>query len=268
MAQVLAAFGQHGAAPATVRWAAEFCGRSGADLVVVHAVETVARELDSDLWSQVEARRQTEIEAALGHVTDAAFTVEVIEGEPHAALVERAGADGVEMVVTGKHTAGGAGGFGGSGTAHHLIHHGSTPVAVVEGDGALGDGPIVVGVDGSDANARALERADAIASELSTEVVCVFCTDPMADTFAHPEGWQYPHEHEVRDELASTVGARRLLIEAGHPTETLARVAGEQQAALLVVGTRGRGGFGRLRAGRVPVQLLDHSPCPLLVVPH
>ena len=57
-------------------------------------------------------------------------------------------------------------------------------------------------------------------------------------------------------------------IRPGHPTETILAVADEGHAQLVVVGTRGRGGFHGLRVGRVPLQLLDHVSVPLVIVPH
>lgn len=268
MAKVLAAFGVHDGAEPTLRWATGFSARAGHELIVVHAIQTVASEVDPELWNEIDAHQRADITSSVGRLTDDPFTVELLHGETHAALTTRAAADDIDYVVTGKHGMGGSGGFGGRGTAMHLLHHSSKPTIVVEGSGRLGDGPVVVGVDGSGANAAALEVADAVAAGLGSTVVCVLCIDSHADSFVHPDGWQSPAEEAVREEMASTVGTRQLLIETGHPTSTLARVASEQHASVLAVGTRGSGGFAGLRLGRVPVQLLDHSPCPLLVVPH
>ena len=60
-------------------------------------------------------------------------------------------------------------------------------------------------------------------------------------------------------------GLRR--VEFGQPAQELARVAGEEGAEFIAVGTRGR---SRLRAalmGSVSQELLATAPCPVLVVP-
>lgn len=50
----------------------------------------------------------------------------------------------------------------------------------------------------------------------------------------------------------------------GHPAEVLLRAA--KDADLLVVGSRGLGGFEGMLLGSVSTQVLHHSPCPVLVV--
>lgn len=52
---------------------------------------------------------------------------------------------------------------------------------------------------------------------------------------------------------------------AGNPVEVLIQLG--RAADLLVVGARGHGGFRHLLTGSVATQLVNHAPCPVVVVP-
>jgi nucleotide-binding universal stress UspA family protein len=54
--------------------------------------------------------------------------------------------------------------------------------------------------------------------------------------------------------------------ERGDPAPTLLAAAGD--ADLLVVGTRGHGGFKGLLLGSVSAKMIHHAPCAVVVVPH
>ncbi len=60
-------------------------------------------------------------------------------------------------------------------------------------------------------------------------------------------------------------GSLNKVLACGSPASCLIDAA--RDADLLVVGTRGRGGFTGLLLGSVSQQLAHHSPCPLVIVP-
>lgn len=53
---------------------------------------------------------------------------------------------------------------------------------------------------------------------------------------------------------------------SGNPAEVLTRAATEQSASLVVVGNRGLGPIASAIIGSVSAHLVDHAPCPVLVV--
>jgi nucleotide-binding universal stress UspA family protein len=55
-------------------------------------------------------------------------------------------------------------------------------------------------------------------------------------------------------------------LEARNPADAL--VEAGREADLLVVGTRGHGGFTGLLLGSVSQQVSHHAPCPVVIVPH
>lgn len=140
---------------------------------------------------------------------------------------------------------------------------------------------IVVGVDGSEASVRALDWAAAEARLRDAPLAIVLAWQWPTGFYADA-GWAgvTPElESDLRqsaeerlDEACSAADAaldglsvRREVVE-GAAAQVLLDAA--KDADLLVVGTRGRGGFAGLLLGSVSQQCAHHSPCPLVVVPH
>lgn len=137
---------------------------------------------------------------------------------------------------------------------------------------------IVVGIDGSEGSTRALEWCRDHAAGLDAEVVVVHAFSLAA--FALPS-YEVPSMAEVasqtREELARLLATEWTAPVAGIPHRTelvegpaaraLIDVADQEGAELIVVGSRGRGGFAELVLGSVSHQLLHHSRVPVLVVP-
>jgi nucleotide-binding universal stress UspA family protein len=71
----------------------------------------------------------------------------------------------------------------------------------------------------------------------------------------------------VLPQLAAGTGIGALLLivaGGGLPAKTLLEAA--TGADMLVVGSRGAGGFQRLRLGSVSTQVTHHAPCPVVVI--
>jgi len=134
---------------------------------------------------------------------------------------------------------------------------------------------IVVGVDGSPNSEAALQWAlgEALARGGELRLVRAWqdpylWTDPEAIAQVH--GDIFSGEQAELDAVADHVQAelrrpvdREVVI---GPAASVLRDEAEH-ADLLVVGTRGRGGFVGLLIGSVAAQLTNHSPCPLVLVP-
>ncbi|MDJ0468254.1 MULTISPECIES: universal stress protein [Nocardiaceae] len=132
--------------------------------------------------------------------------------------------------------------------------------------------PIVVGVDGSPSSILALQRAQHLATALSTtlEAIHVWQYQPYMDTGYVIE--VEPAENAVRVLAEATAAAFGTDVPAG-----LKQVARQGSAAkvlldashdaeILVVGSRGHGGFVGLLLGSVSSQCAEHAHCPVLVV--
>ena len=54
-------------------------------------------------------------------------------------------------------------------------------------------------------------------------------------------------------------------VSAGDPAEELVKAS--RDADMLVVGSRGSGGFARLLMGSVSSQVTHHAACPVVIIP-
>lgn len=131
--------------------------------------------------------------------------------------------------------------------------------------------PIVVGIDGSDASAAALKRAASIANALNTDLVAVSAWQIPAFYGGYvmsdwsPEG---DCRQVLRDTVASVFGSNppaglKTELREGNPTEVL--LDASKDAQMLVVGSRGHGGFAGLLLGSVSSACAEHAECPVLV---
>ena len=134
---------------------------------------------------------------------------------------------------------------------------------------------VVVGVDGSPyaqeavrfAVREAVLRGAGLVAVMSVELPDYRWIDPYAIR-AHPEaGYLEQAEDKLRSILAD-VGTARVEVEAVVSTEPApaALVARSAGAELLVVGSRGRGGFRGMVMGSVSLQCVLHAHCPVTVV--
>jgi nucleotide-binding universal stress UspA family protein len=137
---------------------------------------------------------------------------------------------------------------------------------------------IVVGIDGSESSKQALHWAldEARMRQAQLDVVHVWMDLPLipmpyvpvdADLSIATEAAARSLLDEAVDSLDQRglpVPVERILVD-GSAAETLIQSA--KGADLLVVGSRGRGGFAGLLLGSVSQQVAHHAPCPLVVIP-
>jgi nucleotide-binding universal stress UspA family protein len=137
---------------------------------------------------------------------------------------------------------------------------------------AAGTGRIVAGVDGSDSSKAALRWAIQQAKLTGASVDAVMAWSystayaPMTGSDVDIEGGTRKALTEIIKDVAGSqpeVPVRQLVGE-GHAAEVLLREA--RDADLLVVGSRGRGGFASAIVGSVSLQCVLHAHCPVLVL--
>jgi nucleotide-binding universal stress UspA family protein len=138
---------------------------------------------------------------------------------------------------------------------------------------------IVVGVDGSDTSRAALLWAynEAAHHEAAITVVATWSPPalPMTPPYGSLPAADYADQPRAEalallerfvgdlDERTPAVDVRTS-IEEGHPAKVL--IERSKEADLLVVGSRGHGGFAGMLLGSVSQHLVAHSECPVTVV--
>ena len=134
---------------------------------------------------------------------------------------------------------------------------------------------IVVGVDGSDNACRAVEWAAGVASSSDARVLAVHALGLL---FHGPAGEVVP-ARSVRGEIEArleqewcaplrTAGvAYECRVTDGSPVTVLLDAAQEIDADLIVVGSRGLGGFPELLLGSTSMQVAQLAHRPVTIVP-
>jgi nucleotide-binding universal stress UspA family protein len=134
---------------------------------------------------------------------------------------------------------------------------------------------VLVGVDGSDDGQRALEWAMLLARQCQAELVAIHAIGllahlgpgPAVPSHAHLDELRRVFESEWCAPLRNSTIAHRLLLVDGAPVPVLLTVAQEEAIDVIVVGSRGVGGFPELLLGSTSHQLAEHATCPVLIVP-
>lgn len=140
---------------------------------------------------------------------------------------------------------------------------------------------ILVCVDGSEHSLKAAKYALDIALKYDAKVVCVNVNPaslPLLDTSVAAVGFKrdsFRQEVEDAQERVHTDVTKvfdgsglsvRFRAEVGQPVSVIVSVAEQEHASVIVLGSRGTGGFKAILTGSVSLGVLQHSACPVLVV--
>ena len=257
-----------------LQWALQESRRRSLPLALLHTddrqTKTSAGPGDRVLEDALEAARRDgpDVPATAHHRVGHPAGVLVQATTTAATVVLGAGAHAVvERAVLGS-------------VSHQVATHGHCPVVVVRHraseDGA-GAGQIVLALDDSESSTPAVEYAFAAASRQQLELTAVHAwwREYLGGVMAYSP-WEGDWS-EVAQELKQMmehalagwcekypdVTVHRHLVR-GHAVQML--VQESEGAALLVVGSRGHGGFPGLLLGSVSNGLLQHADCPVAVV--
>jgi nucleotide-binding universal stress UspA family protein len=115
---------------------------------------------------------------------------------------------------------------------------------------------VVSGIDRSDAAEAVTDTASWLASALDKRLLVVHAVE-------EPVG----EAEELLESMRSRLPSADMRLVEGSPAERLAEVADDEDAELLVVGSRGRGALSSAVLGGVSRRLARDARCPVVVVP-
>lgn len=286
---VVAVDGSESASSAVV-WAARAAADLGRSLhiaTVVHIpafyyaepylAESFKDELRGNAATRLENARRLAAESV---DIDLEIVPEMIEGAVSDQLIELSRR--AHLTVVGPRGHGEFTGLIVGSTTVSLVTHGRSPIVVVrgrvQGGAPPAQGPVVVGVDGSENSIEAVEHAFEQASARGARLVAVHV---WSDVDMRPslgatgdQAWsnvQTGEEVVLAERLAGfTERYPDVVVERVVARDRPVRVLSEyaETAQLIVVGSRGRGGFTGMLLGSTSRALIHTADCPVLIVRH
>lgn len=282
-ARVVVGIDGSGGGDDALAWAIDWARRSGAELVAVYAVGLLWNSRSGSPVpsyahrDEIRERFETEWAASLDRSGVPARKL-LRDGPAASVLLSVADEEAADLVVVGKR---GTGRFEAAmlgSSALQVAEHASCPVLIVpDGHAPERVGSVVVGVDGSAPAESALRWAADLAALLGAPLTVAHAVDEsFATVGAIAEGGGEaagdPAVAEAEDALRSWCRpvldagtAVEMVVERADAASQLVRLAGPP-GTVVVVGSRGRGGFDELRLGSVSNRVVHHASSPVAVV--
>lgn len=283
---VLVALDGSSHSPTTLAWGLREAALRGTDAVLVRAYQDPVDLLPwgmtpflDDVRLDAEARAYLDATLAAARVEHRGLPLrsKLMHG-PAVAALRQASADG-SLLVLG--ATGNAGRRRLGSVPEQLTAHARCPVVVVRGahpTPTSGRAPVVVGVDGSAASLSAADVAAREAALRGAPLLVVHARPHVAAPYA--PGWPTLPPLATADSGDATHRAARDVVHrltTQHPgTEVLLELVDDDPAPalcelargahLLVVGSRGAGGFRGLLVGSVSAEVVRSASCPVLVL--
>lgn len=281
-------------------WAANYVQTVGAELLVVlarvHPVPVtnvgpqpvwpwpITHSRDEHGVEQTKHFLSQAVDAVLADEFDADLRVLVEDGEAAQVLIDVAQREKAQLAVTGRR---GIGGFRrlllGS-VSDEVARYSPCPVAVISKPDTNRDFAevVAVGVDGSQPAEQAVQWAADYAMKAGHRLLILHAWDrprtppdslaALFPTIDDNSDVLARVAQAVVDEAISKVRSTHAGLDVqgrvltGYPSSVLEEAGDKDNVALLVVGTRGLGGFSSMMLGSVADQLLHHGRRPIVVV--
>ncbi len=195
-------------------------------------------------------------------------------GHPIHAITETAQNEKADLIVLGSRGLGDWQSLLLGSVADGVLHHAPCPVWIVRGKQTTFDKILLASDDSLSAN-HAADIAGELAQKLSVPLTLLNVVEPLG-LIGHLLEEVTPRDYAVEarrfaqerlQSVAQGLGGNCCIEqETGQPAETIVRYARDHDFPLIVMGSRGRGGFQALTLGSVSSRVAHHAHCSLLFV--
>ncbi|MGB4336238.1 MAG: universal stress protein [Chromatiaceae bacterium] len=175
-----------------------------------------------------------------------------LELEPDLIVLGRRGKRGLARLMVGHATA-------------HVAGLAPCPVLMVPRAATLWSHRILLATDGSDHGKAAAQVALDLARDCQLPVTLVSATTRSHGAERKAEAQAALEQLLVALKAAGIEG--EAVLADGRPDQVVIETANDRQADLIVVGSHGRGGLGRLLLGSVSERIMGQAQCAVVIVP-
>ena len=209
-------------------------------------------------------------------------------GHPAGGIVSVAKREHADLIVVGSRGLHGLKAMVLGSVSNGVLHHAPCSVLIARGENAPGAWGgfrhILLASDGSEDARKATKAALAMAQGFATSLTVLDVFDPTLypladadeanpnDSIGSPDLERYAAQEleGIRRDTLAEAGTTGVYCdvrqEKGHPAKTIVGFADAHKCDLIVIGSRGLGGFSEMLLGSVSSYVAHHAHCPVLVV--